>query len=176
MFSKIKPDTYFEELLSISFLLLFFCDIRWNKFFPETLVLFLVSRMISSYCRCLSFQISPSSSSLVSLISEEDGSRCSLNDEKWGHGFITAYAHYNMKNLDTSNICVVSANSCTLLKPLRACVSANIEVILPNVNLHALPCTSVSVLRWIGATACTFSCWHAELKTLTTLDFCSCDS
>lgn len=27
-FSKIKPDTDFEELLSISFLLLFFCAIR----------------------------------------------------------------------------------------------------------------------------------------------------
>lgn len=67
--------------------------------------LFIVRKMISSYYEGLSFQISLfSSTSIDTLTSEEDGSRCFLNDEKRGHGFITAYVHCNIKK-NTSNIC-----------------------------------------------------------------------
>lgn len=39
-----------------------------------------------------------------------------------------------------------TAKSCTLLKPLRVCLSAKVEVILLMVDLCASSCTPVTVL------------------------------
>lgn len=92
-----------------------------NKIFPEMNVfekkVFIVRKMMSSYYAGLSFQISLSpSSGIDTLTSEEDGSRCFLNDEKRGHGFITAHVHCNIKKNTYNMLYVNASNICLLLK------------------------------------------------------------
>lgn len=83
----------------------FFPEVLWNQSFSEILISFPLSRMISNYCMCLSYQISPSPSLVLSLLSEGDGSKCILNDKRRGCDFVTAYVHYSMDMSNTGTVC-----------------------------------------------------------------------